>query len=66
MIGQVVRVQYRKNRPKRSYCFIHGADGEDYWCSLYGVEGINVGDEVTFKGGTNEKGFVASNVHRIT
>lgn len=66
MIGQVVRVKYMKNRPNRSYAFIHGADGEDYWCSLRGIEDISVGDEVSFKGGQNEKGYVASNVHHIT
>lgn len=66
MIGQVTHVQYRKNKPNRSYGFIHGADGEDYWFSLRGIEGINLGDEVSFKGDTNEKGYVAYNVHHIS
>ena len=66
MIGQVTKMQYRKNKPKRSYGFIHGADGEDYWFSLIGIEGIQVGDEVSFKGGRNEKGYWATDVHSIT
>ena len=66
MIGQVTRLQFKKNKPNRSYGFIHGADGEEYWFSLRGIEGINLGDEVSFKGESNEKGNVAHNVHRLT
>lgn len=62
MIGQVTKIQYKKSKPKRSYGFIHGADGEEYWFSLNGIEGISVGDEVSYKGERNEKGFIARDV----
>ncbi len=66
MIGQVIRIQYMKNRPNRSYGFIHGADGEDYWFSLLRItEDLKVGEEVSFRGERNEKGFVATNVRLI-
>lgn len=66
MIGQVVKMQYKKARPKKSYGFIHGADGEEYWFSLTAInEDIKTGDEVSFKGERNEKGFYASNVRLI-
>lgn len=66
MIGMVTKMVFKKSKPKKSYGFISGCDGEEYWFSLRGVEGISVGDEVSFKGGQNEKGYVASNVHHIT
>ena len=66
MIGQVVKMQYKKARPKRSYGFIHGADGEEYWFSLLRItEDVKVGDEVSFKGERNGKGFVATDVRLI-
>jgi cold shock CspA family protein len=54
-----------KNRRNRSYGFIDGYDGESYWFSLKGIEDIKPGMEVSFKGGQNEKGFVARDVHII-
>ena len=66
MIGQVIRMQYMKNRPNRSYGFIHGVDGEMYWFSLRDInDDIKVGDEVSFEGEENGKGFVASEVRLI-
>ena len=66
MIGQVTKMQYKKARPKKSYGFIHGTDGEEYYFSLMGIsEEINVGDEVSFKGVRNEKGFIASDVRLV-
>lgn len=67
MIGQITKMQFKKSKPNRSYGFIHGADGEEYWFSLIGIsENINVGDEVSFKGERNEKGFIAHNVHIVS
>ena len=62
MIGMVTKMQFKKSKPKKSYGFIAGCDGETYWFSLNGVEGISLGDEVQFKGERNEKGFIATNV----
>lgn len=62
MLGQVTRVQYCKNRRNRNYGFIKGDDNNDYWFSLSGMVGYEVGDIVSFMGGENEKGYIASNV----
>ena len=62
MLGTVTKVQYRKNKPNRSYGFIHGGDDKDYWFSLTGLVGYEVGDVVSFMGGENEKGYIATNV----
>ena len=65
MIGMVTKMQFKKSKPKKSYGFITAVDGEEYWFSLNGVEGISIGDEVQFKGARNEKGYVAFNVRPI-
>ena len=65
MIGMVTKMQWKKSKPKKSYGFIAAADGENYWFSLNGVEDISIGDEVSFKGERNEKGFYASQVHKL-
>lgn len=69
MIGQVTKMQYKKSTTRKnygSYGFIHGADGEEYWFSFMKItQDIKVGDEVSFKGERNEKGFVATNVRLI-
>lgn len=62
MLGKVTRVQYQKNRPNHSYGFIRGDDDKDYWFSLVGLIGFEVGDIVSFLGGENEKGYIATNV----
>lgn len=62
MLGTVTRVQYRMNKPNRSYGFIEGSDGKSYWFSLVGLIGFEVGDLVSFYGGENEKGYIATNV----
>ena len=62
MLGKITKVQYKKSRPNRSYAFIHGDDGNNYWFSLNGVTGFNVDDVVSFMGERNEKGFIATNV----
>lgn len=62
MLGKITKVQYKKSRPNRSYAFIHGDDGNNYWFSLNGVTGFNVDDVVSFMGERNEKGYVATNV----
>ena len=62
MLGKVSKIQYMKNRPNRSYGFIHGDDDKDYWFSLSGLIGYEVGDIVSFKGDENEKGYIATHV----
>ena len=64
MLGMVEKIAKRPRRGK-PYGFISGYDGEKYWFSLIGVENINVGDEVSFKGRSNEKGFSAYDVKAI-
>ena len=65
MLGQVTKVVFKKSKPKKSYGFITAYDGEEYWFSLRGLENVELGMEVSFKGGENEKGFVATSVHPI-
>ena len=62
MLGQVTKIVFKKSKPQKSYGFVHGADGEEYWFSLRGLEDIVPGMEVSFKGGQNEKGLIATNV----
>lgn len=63
MLGQVVKLTFKKSKPKKNYGFIHGIDGEEYYFSLIGVsEDIKIGDEVSFKGERNEKGGYAKEV----
>lgn len=66
MLGLVTRVQYMKNRRDRSYGFVEGYDGESYWFSLRGLENIQPGIEISFKGERNEKGFIARDVHVVS
>ena len=67
MLGQVVKLTFKKSRPKKNYGFIHGSDGEEYYFSLIGVsEDIKIGDEVSFRGERNEKGGFASQVRKIS
>ena len=66
MIGMVTKMQWKKSKPKKSYGFIHGSDGEMYWFSLNGLEGISIGDEVRFEGERNEKGNYAYKVWKIS
>lgn len=65
MLGLVDRIQRKKSRPSKSYGFISAYDGETYWFSLKGLEDLQVGDEVTFKGGFNDKGYVARYVKKV-
>ena len=65
MIGMVTKMVFKKSKPRKSYGFIDGCDGESYWFSLNGVEGIELGMEVKFEGARNEKGYVAFNVRPI-
>jgi len=64
MRGLVTKTQYRKSKPKASYGFIAGIDGETYWFHLKD-ESIKPNDEVEFKGAENEKGFYAYDVAKI-
>ena len=66
MQGIITKIQLKKAKPNRSYGFISAYDGEQYFFPLKGNEYLSVGDEVSFSGGRNEKGYFASNVHRIT
>ena len=66
MLGMVEKIQRKKYKPHRSYGFICAYDGERYWFNLKGNEDLQVGDEVSFSGGRNEKGFVARYVKKIT
>lgn len=62
MTGIVTKIQ-TKNKIKRSYGFIKGDDGRDYYFNLYGLSfDFIVGDRVSYKGERNEKGYVATNV----
>lgn len=65
MKGLVEKIQRKKSRPGKSYGFISAYDGETYWFSLRGLEDLQVGDEVSFSGGFNDKGFVARYVKKI-
>ena len=63
MNGVVTKIVKKKSRPKRSYGFIKGNDGNDYYFSLLGIGfDLSVGDEVNYKGERNEKGFIARDV----
>ena len=66
MNGVVTKIQ-TKNRIKRSYGFIRGNDGNDYYFNLFGLSfDFSVGDEVIFTGERNEKGFIARDVSVVT
>lgn len=62
MLGKVSKVVYKKSKPKKSYGFISNSTGQEFWFSLDGVIGFDVGDIVSFKGEENEKGLIATNV----
>lgn len=62
MIGVVSKIQIKKSKPHKSYGFIRGGDGNEYWFSMNGVEGVDTDDIVSFKGEKNEKGYIAANV----
>lgn len=62
MIGMVTKMQWKKSKPKKSYGFISNSIGQEFWFSLDGVTGFDVGDIVSFKGEENEKGLIATNV----
>ena len=66
MLGLVTRLKKNKRRPNKSYGFISAYDGETYWFNLRGHDDLNVGDEVNFFGGFNEKGYVARNIQKVT
>lgn len=66
MLGIVERIHVKKNKPNKSYGFISAYDGESYWFNLRGLNDLKVGDEVSFSGGFNEKGFVARYVKKVT
>lgn len=66
LLGMVETIKVNKRRPHKSYGFIYAYDGERYWFSLKGVEDLKIGDEVSFSGGCNEKGFVARYIKKIT
>jgi len=65
MLGIIEKLQIKKSRPNKSYGFIAAYDGESYWFSLKGLDGLQEGDEVSFDGGVNEKGYFAKHVKKV-
>lgn len=65
MQGIITKIQFKKSKPKKSYGIISAFDGEQYYFKLNGLEYLSLGDEVSFKGDQNEKGFIATSVHPI-
>lgn len=51
-----------KSRGKSKYGFINGEDSKMYWFSLDNLKTLKVGDSVSFVGGQDEKGYIASQV----
>ena len=62
MLGKITKMVHKNSKPQKSYGFISDLNGQEYWFSLDGVIGFNVGDEVFFKGDKNEKGNIATHV----
>lgn len=66
MRGTIKVLQYKSSRPLRSYGFIRGDDGKDYYFSLLevlGLDELSIGTTVEFKGDQNAKGYVAREIH---
>ena len=64
MLGMVEKIQNKKWRSYKNYGFISGYDGEHYFFVLDGHEDLKVGDEVSFEGRLNEKGYYARHVKK--
>ena len=62
MLGIVDKIQIKKSRPKKSYGIISGYDGESYLFKLMGNESLKIGDNVSFEGSRNEKGYYATEI----
>ena len=65
MRGLVDYLQVKTTRGKSKYGFINGEDGKMYWFSLDNLRNLKVGDTVSFNGGEDEKGYIASQVSII-
>lgn len=66
MQGIIEKYYKRPKKTKLPYGFITGYDGESYYFNSKNLlSDINIGDEVSFKGRRNEKGFVAFEVKAI-
>jgi len=67
MLGMIDRIHIKKGRSSRkgSYGFISAYDGETYWFKYREEDDLKVGDEVSFTGGFNDKGYVARYVKKI-
>lgn len=65
MRGVVDYLQVKATRSKCKYGFIIGEDGKKYWFSVGSLRYLNLGDRVTFNGGRDEKGYIASKVSII-
>ena len=66
MRGLVDYVHARNSRDTRKDGFINGEDGKMYWFSLNNLRQVKVGDVVNFTGGSDEKGYIASQVSFIS
>ena len=64
MKGLVDFVQFKKSKPNKSWGIISGEDCKMYWFSLTGLN-VKVGDSVTFSGGKDEKGYIATRISVI-
>ena len=64
MLGTVTKY-FKKHHGKKSYGFIAGYDGEEYYFNAKSLKGdIEEGCEVIFRRGLNNGGYYASNVTR--
>ena len=65
MRGVVDYLQIKTARGRCKYGFIIGEDGKKYWFSVSGLRTLSLGDRVSFNGGRDEKGYIASQVSII-
>lgn len=65
MIGVINKIQFKKSRPHKSYGFIDGYDGEQYYFKVRESDDLHESDEVRFEGSINEKGCFARYVKKI-
>lgn len=65
MRGLVDYVHVKDSRETIENGFINGEDGKMYWFSLDNTCQVKEGDIVNFTGGSDEKGYIASQVSFI-
>lgn len=63
MLGTVTKYYKRPRNCTSPYGFILGSNGEEYYFDLRGIKSeIKIGDNVSFEGRSNEKGYYACEI----